>query len=109
MRYFQNYKTGEIYGNEFEAADPFDNEIFGYIERPIEHLSRLAFLNRFTNEELVTIYSVAKSNVQLEVMLDKLKAAEYINVGDAEVCAGINMLEQAGLIAAGRSAEILKG
>ncbi len=70
-------------------------------------LSRLDFMNRFTLSEMAAIYTAAKQNVLVEIMLDQLKMAEFINVADQRTAAGIQMLEQAGLIAAGRATEIL--
>jgi hypothetical protein len=71
-------------------------------------LSRLAFLDRFTDPELVAIYTAAKSEVAIEVMLDKFRAADYIDLSDLRTIAGIEALEEIGLIAEGRAAEILQ-
>jgi hypothetical protein len=43
----------------------------------------------------------------VEILLDHIRAAEYIDVTDPNTIAGIGALEAAGLIAAGRAAEIL--
>jgi len=72
-----------------------------------EPLTRLQFLNRFTDAELAGIYTVAKTNVAIEIMLDKFRAAEFIDTIDLQTVAGINALESAGLIAPGRAVEIL--
>ncbi len=69
--------------------------------------SRVDFMDRFTLEETVAIYTAAKQNVIVEILLDKLKIAEFVNVTDPRTAEGIQMLEQAGLIGAGRAAEIL--
>lgn len=70
-------------------------------------LTRLAFMRRFTNDELTAIYGAAKSNVQLEVWLDKFKLAEEINLDDVEIEDGLSTLEQFGIINVGRGLEIL--
>ena len=70
-------------------------------------ITRLQFLNRFTDSELAAIYTAAKASVQVEIMLDKFKSAEFIALDDPQTVAGIDALETAGMIAAGRAAEIL--
>lgn len=70
-------------------------------------LTQLEFFNRFTQPELVGIYTAAKSSVPLEIMLDQFKMATYIDTADPQTVGGINALEAAGLIAAGRAAQIL--
>lgn len=67
------------------------------------------FLQRFTLEERAAIRSTAKTNPQVEDYLQMLAA-----VGNAELdlthpltTAGVQALEAAGLIAAGRAAQIL--
>jgi hypothetical protein len=70
-------------------------------------LTKLKYMNRFTDAELAAIYTTAKSNVQVEVWLDKFKLAEEINLDDPSTIAGVQALEAAGLLAKGRSTEIL--
>ena len=70
-------------------------------------LTHLQYMNRFTDAELVTIYTVAKTNVPVEVWLAKFNAASEINLDDPNTVAGLQTMEAAGLIGAGRAAEIL--
>lgn len=70
-------------------------------------LSKLEYLRRFTSEERVTIRQAAKVTPVLEDYLSLLELADEINTGDADTIAAVNMLEQAGLIAQGRAAEVL--
>lgn len=70
-------------------------------------LSKLDYLRRFTGEERVTIRQAAKVTPVLEDYLAMLELADEINTGDADTIAAVNMLEQAGLIAPGRAAEVL--
>ncbi|MCK9369351.1 hypothetical protein M0R04_05380 [Candidatus Dojkabacteria bacterium] len=70
-------------------------------------LTRLAFMRRFTNEELALIYGAAKSNIQLEVWLDKFKLAEEISLDDIEIVDGLGALEQFGILNVGRGIDIL--
>lgn len=72
-----------------------------------DNITRLEFLNKFTDEELVAIYTAAKSNISVEIMMDKVKAAEYISLTDEKTISGVTMLETVGLITEGRAQEIL--
>jgi len=71
-------------------------------------LTKLAFMGRFTDSELVTIYTAARQNPALEVWLDRLKLTTgNILLDDPRTVAGVHALEQAGLLSVGRAAEIL--
>ncbi len=92
------------------AADPENNipaHTFNYPPPSPPPMSRLEFMNRFTMTEMAAVYTAAKANVMVEIMLDQLKMAEFVNTADPRTAAGIHMLEQAGLIASGRANEIL--
>lgn len=72
-------------------------------------ITKLTFMERFTDAELVTIYSAAKQSVAVEVWLEKLKMTTgNIVLTDPRTVAGVRGLEAAGLIAVGRAAEILQ-
>lgn len=70
-------------------------------------LSHIDFMGRFTDSELVGIYTAAKSSVAVEIWLDKFKLAGNVNKDDARTISGLQALESAGLLAAGRAAQIL--
>lgn len=70
-------------------------------------ISKLAFMERFSDDELAAIYSAAKTDVRVEVWMDKLKLAGEIDLADARTHAGVQTLEALGLIGAGRAAQIL--
>ena len=53
--------------------------------------------------------SVAAANPVLEDYLKLMELAQDINTGDPDTIAAVTMLEQVGLIAAGRAQEILNG
>lgn len=78
-------------------------------QKPAMTLTRLEYMNRFTDNELVGIYSTAKVNPLLEVWLEKFKAAQEINSSDPKTVEGLLLLEAVGLLAQGRSMEILNG
>lgn len=70
-------------------------------------VSKLEYMNRFSDSELELIYTAAKTNIQVEVWLEKFKLAQQIDLTDPRIRSGLLALESAGLIAQGRSDEIL--
>lgn len=72
-------------------------------------ITRLEFMDLFTDAELAGILTAAKSNVSVEVFVKKLDAASEIKLDDPRTIAGVQLLEAASLIDAGRAAEILNG
>jgi hypothetical protein len=72
-------------------------------------LTKREFIKRFTVEEYAGIKAAATVNATLDYYWQMFMLAEEINTGDADTVAGVQMLEQAGLIAAGRAEEILHG
>lgn len=91
------------------AAPPPDLPVFVPLTPPpTSILSKLAFMNRFTLEELGGIYSAARSSVMVEVFLDKLRLAEHVDVADPQTIAGLQALADAGLLSKERLQEVLK-
>lgn len=70
-------------------------------------VTKLAFMERFTDEELAAIYAAAKTDVRVEVWMDKMKLASEIDLADPRTRAGVEALEALGLIGQGRAAEVL--
>lgn len=70
-------------------------------------VSRLAFTERLTDDELFAIYAAAKTDVRVEVFLDRFKISEQIDLLDQRLIDSIRYLEAAGLLADGRAAEVL--
>jgi len=78
-------------------------------ERAISiRLSKLEFLNRFTDTELEGIYQAVEVSIPVKIWFDKFKLAEYIDIADPMTIMGLTKLEQGGLIVQGRAAEILQ-
>ena len=73
---------------------------------PSRKLTKLEYMNRFTDAELAGIYTAAKAVVALEIWLDKFKVASDVDLDDAATVAGLAALEGAGLLDAGRAEEI---
>lgn len=72
-------------------------------------LTKREFIKRFSVEEYAGIKAAAQANATLDYYWQMFMLAEEINTGDADTVAGVQMLEQAGLIGTGRAGEILNG
>lgn len=70
-------------------------------------ITRLEFMQRFTQVERLTIRTAAKQNTAIEDMLNMVEIATYINVTRPDTVGGVRALEAAGLIGPGRADEIL--
>ena len=74
-------------------------------------LSRLGFLNRFTDAEAINIdllsIGATVPAATLRRFMQKVYNATYIDVGLQETIAGVTALETMGIIAVGRAAQIL--
>ena len=70
-------------------------------------ISKLKFMKRFTAQEYAAIKTAASANGEIDFFWQKFLMAQDIVIGDAELVAGLNALEQFGILAPGRAAEIL--
>lgn len=74
-------------------------------------VSRLAFLSRFTDDEAIDIdlasIGATREAATVRRYLSKTNAAQHIDLADEETRGGVQALEAAGLIGAGRALEIL--
>lgn len=70
-------------------------------------ITRLAFLNRFTDEEAIGIDLASQGATvpaaTIRRYLSKVNEATYIDLSDASLISGVRALEASGLIAAGRA------
>lgn len=78
-----------------------------YVAPVIRTLTKLEYMNRFTDAELAGIYTAAKSVIQVEIWLEKFKLASEIYLDDPHTVSGLQAMEASGLLAAGRAAGIL--
>lgn len=87
-------------------------------ESPPSRVTRLAFRNRFSTSELVALEIASIDDpgaaapqrqlaATLRVMQANLQAATFIDLQRPDTRAGVEQLEAAGLLAAGRAAAIL--
>lgn len=91
-------------GAEIDAREAAEAEANNF-EVP---LTRKQFLDRFSAAEYAGIKAAVEINATLDFYWQKLMVAESVYLTNAETVAGVNLLEQAGLIAAGRAAQILR-
>lgn len=87
-----------------------DGVKIGEINHPdlsIVTVSKLEFMNRLTQEELIAIYTAAKTSVQIEIFLAKFNVApDEIHLDNPELIASLTAMESAGILAVGRAAQI---
>lgn len=117
----QNRENGEtVYAYTADFPDhsdiyPFSdyNHILRVVVPNIEvrEVSGVSYLRRFTQEERIAIRSAANSSAVLDDYLKLLDATiqqgGLVNLDDEDTVKAVNLLEQYGLIANGRSSEIL--
>ena len=72
-------------------------------------IDRIDFFNLFTIEELAGVYTAAKDNVLLQILLDKIKVAAKVELGNADVIQGIGLLTQMNILTEERAVAILNG
>ena len=70
-------------------------------------ITRLQFLSRFTDAEMQAVIAASDQSPALRAALLKWQTADGIVLTDPATVAGVEALEIAGLLAAGRSAEVL--
>jgi hypothetical protein len=70
-------------------------------------ITKLEFLERFTAEERVAIRTAAQSSIAIQDYLELVNVCDSIDLTYGTTKAGVQALENAGLIAPGRSVEIL--
>ena len=73
----------------------------------VARVTRLQFLQRFTDDEMNGFVTAAKTNAALEAYLMKLQNAEGIVLTDPATIMGTQALEMLGIIGTGRAATIL--
>ena len=77
----------------------------------LRHITRLAFLSRFSDAEAVAIdlasIGATPQAAGMRRYMSKVNAATYIDLDRADTRAGVQALEAAGVLAAGRALQIL--
>ena len=98
--------TGVTLGDRYDGA--FSKPVPPAPER---HITQLAFLSRFTDAEAVAIdlasIGTTPQAAGMRRYLSKVNAAKFIDLDRADTRAGVQALEAATLLAAGRALQIL--
>lgn len=114
----ENRITGEVaYAYGADQPDHFGTfplEQYNHIRQkeveavPVPRtITKLEYLRRFTTDERVAIRAAAVANPVLDDYMKLMELAQEINLDDPDTIAAVQMLEQSGLIATGRAAEVL--
>jgi hypothetical protein len=78
-----------------------------------KRITKLAYMDRFTDTELALIYTAAKTNIAVEIWLARFNATTpeldgtAIDLLDPRTTGGLYAMESAGLLAPGRASEII--
>ena len=100
------YKIDPAYaGDQFTTYDEEGNE--AVLANDFKVWTILEFKRRLTQSERVVIRTAAKQNAALEDFMDMLDSATEVRSDDPDVIVGLQTLEAAGLLAAGRANEII--
>lgn len=73
---------------------------------PSDSMAREDFFGLFTNAEIAAIYRASQTNDDLFAYVKKLEINPTVNKNNADVIGGLQLLEQAGLLASGRADQI---
>jgi hypothetical protein len=118
-----NKITGDVVYN-YTSTDPIEwsgyefetHNHFGTPDEPSQQpniipkiWTKTEFKRRFTQQERIAIRNAASVSPELSDYLDILNGSEEVKSDDQDTIDSLNMLEQVGLIAAGRALEILNG
>lgn len=117
----QNRFTGETVhaytADQPSHADIYPFDTYNHITQPVvvepvvREVSGISYMRRFSQTERIAIRGAASQSAVLDDYLKLLDATiaqgGIVNLDDEDTVAAVNLLEQAGLIAAGRGAEIL--
>ena len=69
-------------------------------------ITRLAYLNRL-GTELKAIYTLAQTSIDVQIYKDKVFSADFIDLADPQVAAGLALLKTAGIYTDARISAIL--
>lgn len=73
---------------------------------PNTKITRLAYLNRL-GPKLATIYTMAQSNVSVQIYKDKVFAADFVDLADPQVADGLAVMKANNVYTAAEIAQIL--
>lgn len=71
-----------------------------------KRITKLGLRNRFTFNELMAITTAAKSNIAVQVLVENMQVANFIDLNRADTVGAFNLLVGAGLLTPERAEEI---
>lgn len=115
-----SYLSGEVNKPDMLLIDDDTDVEAGYLydgssfiaPTPATHrtnLTRLEFRNLFSLAEKQALYEAAKTSVDVQIYIDDLNAAQYVETTDQATSEGLNALVSAGILTQSRCDEILLG
>lgn len=113
---FQYDSEAAIEWNEYPFS-LYDHTEFPYVEpgsppAPVPSstpLTKLQFLRRFTQNERIAMRAAASQSAAMYDYMALLELAEEVVLSDPDTMMGVQMMEMAGIIGAGRANEVLYG
>ena len=100
--------THKIYNKDIsQQTIPIPDPIPANIPPVITRLTKLEFVNRFTDVEFKNIISLSKTNEDIEFWYLKFNLATYIDITDPLTILGVQNLELMEILNSGRANEIL--
>lgn len=90
-------------------SDGSIKEIRGEEVTPKIRLTKREYRNLFTFQEKVLIQTEAKTDVEVEVILDDLREAEFIDLNNSEVESALTFFVAKNLISEERKNKVLAG
>lgn len=79
------------------------------VEPVLEPLSRVDFLDLFTEAEIEAVLTAADQNKKIAVWLEYLRLAGSVKLDSKRLKKGLRAMERAGILGEGRAVEILAG
>lgn len=89
------------------TVEEWNPAILNFFTKTDVPITKLKFLDRITAQEYAAFKQAAAVSAEIGYFWQKLMVAEDIVLSDPRLIAGLNALEQAGVLTAGRAAEIL--
>lgn len=101
------FENAAVTADQLNAQYEWNKDQNTFLLKDTAKITKREFIKRFTVQEYATIKTAANANPTLDYYWQLFMLAEFISLVDPDTISGITMLEQVGLIGAGRSAEIL--
>ena len=114
--------AGTLQGDHLVALDSLDESLLGQVHdaeggtftptaapAADRRITILAFKQQLTAAERKAIRAAAKTDEDVEDFVDLCDSATFIDLSRPDTVAGVQALEAAGLLAAGRAAQVLEG